>query len=64
MWMQKRQICLKRTERVSGKEEMPGKDENMSEVGMALAIMWKGMLGIFVAVAVIMLIVYLLGKLK
>lgn len=46
------------------KKEMPGKDENMSKVGMALAIMWKGMLGIFVAVAVIMLIVYLLGKLK
>ena len=36
----------------------------MSEVGMALTIMWKGMLGIFVAVAINMLIVYELGKIK
>ncbi len=30
---------------------------------MALEIMWKGMTGIFAAVLIIMLIVYLLGKL-
>lgn len=31
---------------------------------IALEIMWKGMAGIFVAVLVIMVIVYLLGKLS
>lgn len=36
----------------------------MSEIGMALMIMWKGMVGIFAAVAAIMVIVYLLSKLK
>lgn len=36
----------------------------MSTVEMAFAIMWKGMLGIFVAVIIIMMIVYLLGKMK
>lgn len=36
----------------------------MSEIQMALEIMWKGMAGIFAAVAVIMVIVYLLRHLS
>ncbi len=34
----------------------------MENVLIALEIMWKGMAGIFVAVIIIMAIVYLLGK--
>lgn len=34
----------------------------MNEILMALEIMWKGMAGIFAAVLIIMLIVWLLGK--
>lgn len=34
----------------------------MENILMALEIMWKGMTGIFVAVLIIMVIVYLLGK--
>ncbi|GEM_PF-3334095 len=39
-----------------------GKVEFMENILMALEIMWKGMAGIFVAVLIIMVIVYLLGK--
>ena len=39
-----------------------GKVEFMENILMALQIMWKGMAGIFVAVLIIMVIVYLLGK--
>lgn len=35
----------------------------MSEILVALEIMWKGMAGVFAAVLVIMVIVYLMGKL-
>lgn len=35
----------------------------MSEILVALEIMWKGMAGVFAAVLVIMAIVYLMGKL-
>lgn len=34
----------------------------MNNVMIALQIMWKGMVGIFVAVLVIMLVVWLLSK--
>lgn len=34
----------------------------MNNVLIALEIMWKGMAGIFAAVLVIMIIVYLMGK--
>ena len=35
----------------------------MENILIALEIMWKGMAGIFVAVLIIMAIVYLLGRL-
>lgn len=34
----------------------------MNDILIALEIMWKGMAGIFTAVLIIMLIVYLMGK--
>lgn len=34
----------------------------MSNIMMALTIMWKGMVGIFAAVLIIMLVVYILSK--
>lgn len=34
----------------------------MENIWIALEIMWKGMAGIFAAVLIIMLIVYIMGK--